>query len=97
MAEIIRDRTWTWLRDNAGVEWDVSDLWAGHEGRGAIERHPGDKRAIARIFRRTERIAGGDRRRLLEERRYDFGPDDSRWFNSDVWQLQLEMAYTVPV
>lgn len=92
MAEIIRDRTSCYLRDDAGVEWDVVDVWERRHGGGILERYPGNERAIARLFRRTERIAGGDNRRLLEERRYDFSAGESRWFLPVEWERQLRQS-----
>lgn len=93
MAEprIERVKTSVYFVDAAGVEWEVVD--ARRRGDGKLWRqYPGTEDAHRRYFIRYTPIDGAHDRRPLEVRRFDFEPDDTRWFVPDVWQLQLDLA-----
>ena len=94
---IERVKTDCYFRDVAGIELTVMDFWSQHFGEGLVERHPGETRAVARIFRRTQRVEGGDMRRTLEERRYYLDDDETRWFVAEEWQRQLSASHVTPV
>lgn len=92
MAEIISDRTWCRFIDDAGVEWVVNDQWPRYQ----FERYPGEPRAIERIFRRFTPLYGSQAQQLVEERRYRFDEDDSRWLEPHLFQLQLNLSNAEP-
>lgn len=85
---IERIKTEVYFTDAAGVEWQVRDTWPGWR----FSQYPGAERAGSREFRRWQRVQGARPPELLELRRYDFEPDDTRWFVADVWQLQLDLS-----
>lgn len=89
MAEIIRDRTWCYLKDDFGTEWEVVELrrWKDEW----VECYPTDERSLYRIFKRRQyrsQYSPID----LEVRAYRFRPDEDRWFDARRWQEQLYAA-----
>jgi hypothetical protein len=95
MAEINRDRSWCSLTDDEGIEWGVMDIVANRASAGTREQYPCGQPAVARIFRRYERILGTYEMRIVEERRYDFREGEDQWFKAAEWARQL--SQTVPV
>ena len=89
--EIIRDRTWVWFRDAAGVEWQVVDA-SRRGGQRWWKEHAGTDWAERRYFVRYSEIDGSKPRRAIDVRRYDFRRDESRWFVAELWQSQLERS-----
>lgn len=93
MAEptIERIKTEVYFTDADGVEWEVVDARRRRDGRW-WKQYPGLEDAQRRYFLRYTPINGAEARRALEVRRYDFEPDDTRWFVEHVWQLQLQLS-----
>lgn len=88
---IERIKTECYFTDAGGVEWEVVDARRRRDGHW-WKQYPGGTDAQRRYFVRYSPIDGANERRAIETRRYTFEADDSRWFQADLFQMQLDLA-----
>src|SRR3954464_15859600 len=92
---IERVKTEVYFTDSAGVEWEVADARRRGDGR-LWRQYAGCPDAQYRYFVRCE-YRGTFPKIVRELRRYRFQPDESRWYQPDLWQDQLEGSEVRPV
>lgn len=89
--QIDRIKTEVYFTDVGGVEWQVVDARWRRDGKLRLQ-YPGIEDAQRRYFIRYSPIDGANARRPIQVRRYRFEDDDSRWFQPDLFQLQLDLS-----
>src|ERR1041385_6896846 len=87
---IERIKTEVYFTDATGVEWEVTDARRRRDGR-LWKQYAGCDDARYRYFVRYE-YRGAFPKIIREIRRYRFRSEDSRWYQADLCQEQLDKA-----
>ena|ERR1051326_5525578 len=87
---IKRIKTEVYFTDASGIEWEVADARRRRDGR-RWKQYAGCDDAQFRYFIRYE-YRGAFPKIVREIRRHRFREGESRWYQADLWQGQLENA-----